>query len=283
MSKILVTGASGTIGSATVNALVAAGHHVLAATRNPETYNNPNPSLVQAIAFDFANPDTWAAAINGIDASFLLGPPLNYDLVSLMSPFIDFLKANNKLRIGYLAAKDMEVLTNMTFHNDLIHKLKGEGFLLTVYLPTFFAQNFKNYDGQGILEHNILFSPSDDGKAAFVDAHDIGAVIAKTLTESGHEGKEYALTGPEAYDYHEVADLLTKTLGKQITYVRPDEAAYKAGLAQAGAPAFVADYMYEVYSLVRDGHAATTTDHISQVLGRPATAFTEVLKRDFAV
>jgi uncharacterized protein YbjT (DUF2867 family) len=153
---------------------------------------------------------------------------------------------------------------------------------LTVMKPTFFAQNFKNYEGENILERGVLFQPADDGKAAFVDAHDIAACVAAAFSNPATIGKEYLLTGPTALSYHDVAGLLSDILGRSIAYARPDADTYRSVLASAGAPPFVAEYMIDVYGLIRNGDVDLVTDHVQLLTGKPATPLNTVLMRDFS-
>jgi uncharacterized protein YbjT (DUF2867 family) len=278
---VLVTGSTGTIGSKVLHELRSTGHNVIAAVRG----HVPDASSHDGIhrrRFDYSDPTTFAAATEGVDAVFLVGPPLVLDLYQLLEPFIDHLAERQIRRVVYVAAMALEKVPSMPFHSQAIERLQQHGMELTVMKPTFFAQNFKNYEGENILERGVLFQPADDGKAAFVDAHDIAASVAAAFSNPATIGKEYLLTGPEALSYHDVAALLSDNLGRTIAYARPDAETYRAVLAEAGAPPFVAEYMIDVYSLIRNGDVDRVTDHVQLLTGKPATALNTVLMRDFA-
>ena len=282
--KILVSGATGTIGKALIQALKASPVPLVAGVRDPRKAADVLGADVATVAFDFSDTSSYAAATEGVDCVFVLGPPLNPAAGELIAPFLDFLKQQNILRVVYLSANGADKMGDaLPFHVEMESKLKREGFRYTILQPSFFAQNFKNYEGENITERGIVYAPAGNGKAAFVDVHDIAAVAATVLTEEGHEGKTYVLTGSEALSYQDAADVLSEVLGKSIQYPAPTPEEYSKTLAAAGAPPFVANYMIDVYGLIRKGGAAGISQDIEQVTGRKATPFRQAIEQDFAV
>jgi len=280
--KILVTGATGTVGSAVVQALAAKGADFVAAARDAgKTAAKFGPG-VAAVAFDFADPATYQAATRDVEKVFLLGPPIDPDMDRLLTPFVHFLQEKGINRLVYLSAFGVEQAADvMPFHANLEQLLQEGGFDLTILRPTFFAQNFKNYEWENIVDRKIIFSPAGTGKAAFVDIRDVGEVAAKVLLEPGHTGKVYELTGPEPLGYAEVADLLSAVRQEPIHYPSPSTEAYAQALSSAGVPDFVAGYMNKVYSLIRDGHVATVSPDFERLTGRRPAPLKRVLEQDF--
>ncbi len=281
--KILVTGATGTIGKAVVKELKSAGAAFKAASRNVAAGHEKLGSDTEVVAFDFADPTTFNAATEGIDRVFLLGPPLTLELDKLLAPFIAHLHIKGIKRVVYFSALGAEKMgDSLGFHNIIEEQLKRENFEYTILKPTFFAQNFKNYEWENITERGITFVTAGEGKAAFVDVNDIAKVAAKVLTTDGHIGKQYQLTGPELLSYAEAAQILTEVTGKPIFYPNPSPDQYRGALAAAGAPAFVADYMINVYSIISRHEAAVITNDVTLVTGQKPTDLKTVLQRDFA-
>lgn len=237
---------------------------------------------VELVEFDFENPDTYATAVEGVDRVFLVGPPMRVDLDKLVSPFIDFMKKNNILRVVYIAAMGLDAVKELPFHAIIINKLKEDGFDYTVLAPSFFASNFKNYEWDNITQRGITYSPAGSGKVAFIAVEDIGNVGTSVLTEDGHIGKTYELTGPELLSYYDVADLLSSVLEKKIVYPEPSPEEYRKTLHAAGAPDFVASYMIAVYSMIATNVVSVTTDNVLKITGKKPTSLKEVLQRDFA-
>ncbi|MCY7351283.1 MAG: SDR family oxidoreductase [Cytophagaceae bacterium] len=282
--KILVTGATGTVGSAVVEALRAKNAAFVAASRNVEKATEKLGADVDVVAFEFENPATFAAATEGVAKVFLVGPPVDPAMDTLLTPFIHFLKKAGIRRVVYLSAAGAEILAeSMPFHANLENLLKHEGFELTILRPTFFAQNFNNYERDNILTRKVLYSPAGQGKASFVDIRDVGEVAATVLLETGHEGKEYNLTGPVPYSYTDVAGLLTEMGEEPIFYPEPSPEEYAQTLKAAGAPEFIASYMNRVYALIRDGHTNYVSPDVEKVLGKKPGDLKSVLAKSFAV
>ncbi|MGL5891641.1 MAG: SDR family oxidoreductase [Bacteroidia bacterium] len=280
-AKILVTGATGTIGKAVVSALAEKGAAFVAGVRNEAEAATKLPEGTPTAAFDFTNPLTFETATAGVDRVFLLGPPLTHNLDELLTPFIDFLKTKNILRVVYVSALKIDELAELPFHKRVTEKLIAGGFELTVIKPSFFAQNFRNYEYDNIMQRGITYTVAGTGKVGFVDAHDIGRSIAAVLTSDGHTGKTYELTGPETLSHAQAAQLLTEVTGKTIVYPQPSPADYRAAFAAAGAPGFVADYMISVYSIIADHKIDYVTNHVEQLTGRKPSSLRDVLVRDF--
>jgi uncharacterized protein YbjT (DUF2867 family) len=128
---------------------------------------------------------------------------------------------------------------------------------------------------ESIREAGRIFAPVDDAKIAMIDRRDLAAVAALTLTETGHDGRTYVLTGPEAITYHDVAEQMSQVLGRTVEFVNvPDEAAIAAALG-AGAPEWLAYGVVEVDQQLKRGLAAQSTDAVRVLLGREPYSFAD--------
>ncbi len=286
MATYFVTGATGTVGSAVIEALLNQGENVKAGSRHPEKSrerfgDRRIGDRMKAVHFDYENPETFSA-VAGTDGVFLLGPPLYPDLFNLVSPFADYLSKNGPSRLVYLSAYGMEDLKELPFHAQMEEKLRQSDLDWRVARPSFFAQNFGNYERENIEQRKMIFVPAGDGKTAFISANDIGAVVAVLLQEDPHRHQTVALTGPQPYTYSEAADLLSRITGQTITYANPDEETYRRVLADAGAPPMVADYMIPVYGMIKHGKVEGINGNVEKLTGKPPEALEMVLKRDFA-
>jgi uncharacterized protein YbjT (DUF2867 family) len=128
-----------------------------------------------------------------------------------------------------------------------------------------------------------MFLPMENARIASIDVGDIAEIAARVLTGSGHEGKTYPLTGPQALSMTEVATKLSAATGKTIRYVNvPPEDARKAQLA-AGMPAYLADALFELFAERRNGKEAKVWPDAEALLGRRPTSFDEFASRNAAV
>jgi uncharacterized protein YbjT (DUF2867 family) len=145
------------------------------------------------------------------------------------------------------------------------------------FMPAYFRQ-VPNITAKG-----AMFLPMEEARIASIDVGDIAAIAARVLTGSGHEGKTYPLTGPEALTMTEVAAKLSATTGKSIRYVNvPPEDARKAQLV-AGMPPYLADALFELFAERRNGKEAKVWPDAGVLLGRRPTSFDEFAGRNAAV
>jgi uncharacterized protein YbjT (DUF2867 family) len=279
--SILITGSTGTLGSALYRKLKDGNTNVVAAARNVNSAKQKLGEDAEVVPFDFADQSTYENAIKNVDSVFIVGPTLNLQVDQLIIPFLDFLKANGILRIVYISAMGLDKIPELPFHSVIEKKLADDSFAYTVLRPTFFAENFKNFEWENITERGIIYTTGGTGKTGFVAVDDIVNVAATVLTEQGHEHKIYELTGTRLYSYDEVASLLTEITGKQVVYPNPTPEEFKSVLHSAGAPAMVADYMNLVYRLIRDNQVNYLTDTVTAITGKRPMHLKAVLERDF--
>ena len=114
--------------------------------------------------------------------------------------------------------------------------LKDSGLAWTFLRPNSFMQNLVTYMGGLIVEEGAIYEPAGDARVSYIDAGDIGRVAARVLTEPGHEGWAYDLSGPQALTHDEVAEHLTRALGRTIRHVRVPDDAYRKKLPEIGFP-----------------------------------------------
>ena len=280
--KILVTGSTGTIGKALVSTLKSKGASFVAGVTSEQRGKDILGADVRSVVLNYEKQDSYAKATEGVSKVFLLGPPLRTDMDTLVLPFIKHLKASGINRVVYISALGLDDVKELPFHNRVVQALKDHRFDYTILMPTFFAQNFKNYEWDNIVQRGITFVPAGHGKVGFVDVEDIALVAATVLTEEGHEGKTYAITGPELLSYQEAAEQLSDVIGKTIHYANPSPEVYTQALKDAGAPDFIASYMIPVYSMITDGKVAVLSDEVERLTGKKPTQLRVVLERDFA-
>jgi uncharacterized protein YbjT (DUF2867 family) len=126
-----------------------------------------------------------------------------------------------------------------------------------------------------------IYQPVGDARASFIDTRDIAAVAARALTEEGHDGQTYTLTGPAALSYHEVASKLSEAAGRDINYVPVTPEEFRAGALAAGLPEWLVSALERLNEIFASGQAAEVTDAVQRVGGKEPTTF-EQFARDHA-
>jgi uncharacterized protein YbjT (DUF2867 family) len=160
--------------------------------------------------------------------------------------------------------------------------IEESGIPFTFLRPPAFMQNFITQFGYTIRTQDAFYVPAGIAKISFVDARDVAAVSVKALTsDSQHIGKVYTITAHEAISYRQAAEILSKQVGRRISYVDiPEEDARKA-MKENGLDGWLVDAIMEFYSIIKAGHASQTTNVFEQVIGRKPISFTQFAK-DYA-
>jgi uncharacterized protein YbjT (DUF2867 family) len=167
-------------------------------------------------------------------------------------------------------------------HHGIERYLKKSGIPLTILRPSFFMQNLSTTHLADIRERDEVFVPAGKGRTNFIDAGDIAEAAAVVLTEPGHEGKAYELTGSEALTYTEVAEILSAACGREITYPRPSDSDFKERMKAAGHNDEFVSVMGSIYAIAKFGMAAGTTDELHQLIGRAPTTMEQWAARNSA-
>jgi uncharacterized protein YbjT (DUF2867 family) len=270
---ILVTGATGTVGSEVVKQLLEAGAPVRVIARDPAKAAAKLGSAVDVVRGDLGAPETLGAAFAGVSKAFVLstGP----DGPRLEGNAFDAAKkagVAHVVDLSVFGAASERGTTIDRWHRESEKKLEASGLAWTFLRPGAFASNALMWI-PSIKAQGAVFSPAGEGKMTPIDPRDIAAVAVKALTTPGHEGKAYPLTGPEALSTAEQVAKIAAAIDRPLRFVDVPPAAAREGMLKAGMPALLADALLEFMALARAGHGATITTTVADVLGRPARTF----------
>lgn len=268
MLKILVTGATGNVGSEVLRLLLSHDCHVCAAVRNPDKAQQILGNNIHCVPFDFTNPDTWASAFEGVNKLFLVRPPALANVRRQIAPALNAAKQAGVEHIVFLSLLGAE-------RNRVVPHAKIERYIEQLDIPatflraSFFMQNLNTVHQEDIKTRGELFMPAGNGKTSFIDVRDIAAVAVRALVEDGHQHQAYALTGREALTYYEVADIFTEVLGKKIRYTNPSLLKFIWQMRHRGLSLDFILVMAAIYTTARLGLAGNVTPDVEQLLGRP--------------
>jgi uncharacterized protein YbjT (DUF2867 family) len=271
---ILVTGATGHVGSELVRLLAEAGTPARALIHSPDKAAPIQRLGLETALGDFEQPDTLDAAMAGCDHLFLLSPP-NPRQPQQEHHVIDAAKRAGVAHVVKLSVPWADPDAGLVFcrwHGQIEQYLAESGLAHTLLRPSNFMQNFL-MSAQPVADQGILYGMTGEGRVGYIDARDVAAVAAQVLTSPGHQGTSYTLTGPEALSAAEVAKRLSAATGRQVRYVDVGPDAFRQALADAGLPGWLVDGLVESHTLFAAGHAATVTDEVAKVTGRPPRTF----------
>jgi uncharacterized protein YbjT (DUF2867 family) len=274
---ILITGASGNVGREVLKQVAHTGVRVRAAYQSVSKAAAA-PSGVDLVTMDYTQPDTLRAALKGVERVFLVAPPSS-SLVSLERKAVDEIKRSGVKHLVKLSAMGGRAATFPRQHAESEDYIQSSGLSYTFLRANGFMQNFVNYNAATINTQNAFYGCQGDGNVSHIDIRDIGAVAAKVLTEDGHDGKAYPLTGPSALSNAEIAQILSDDLGREIRYVDLPPAQFKQALLGAGLKEWDADALIDLQQFYREGGASALTQDVERLLGRKPTSF-EQFSRD---
>jgi uncharacterized protein YbjT (DUF2867 family) len=255
---ILVLGASGKTGRRVTERLTAAGRPVRAASRSGET------------RFDWEDEATWAPALAGVDAVYIVYyPDLAFPgAADTVGAFADLAVANGVRRLVLLSGRGEEGARQGEV------RVENSGADWTIVRCAFFNQNFSE-TFVDVVRHGVLAIPAGATAEPFLDADDIADVVFAALTDDRHIGQLYELTGPRLLTFTEAAAELSSAMGREVQYVPVTPEAYASELVTYGLPEEEAVPISELFADVLDGRNSSLTNGVQRALGRPPRDFAD--------
>src|SRR5262249_14345525 len=276
---ILITGASGNVGSEVLKRAAAAGLPIRAAYQSRERAQDV-PAGADVVVMDYTQPDTVRVALRGAQKVFLVGPP-TANVADLEGGLVRECHRAGVAHIVKLSGLGGRQAIFPSLHRDSEERIESAGIAYTFLRPNGFMQNLVTYSAGTIKSQNAFYVARGVGAVSHIDIRDIAAVAVKVLSEEGHEGKAYALTGPEALTNDQIAEKLSRVSGRAIRYVNLPPAELRKALLAAGMPEWSADALLDLQRLYREGKANLVEPTVERILGRKATTF-DHFARDYA-
>ena len=269
-NSILITGASGNIGTQLVQQLSADGINVIAGSSSGKSING-----VPTRHVDFADEKSLASAFAGIDTLFLL-LPLVPEKLQLARNAVAAAKAagvKHIVRSSGAGADPQAGFALPRLQGEIDQLIIDSGIPFTLIRPATFMQNFATYFS-GMIKTGALYLPQADGRVSFIDVRDIAAVTAAVLKNpAAHAGQMYTLTGGAAVSNAEAISLIAQATGKAISYVAVDDKSAIESMKSMGMDDWSIEQMMSLHQLTAAGYAAGTTDTVQNILGRAPITF----------
>jgi uncharacterized protein YbjT (DUF2867 family) len=268
---ILVTGASGKVGSEAARLLGAQHQSTRALVRDASRAPRAD---VEIATGDFDRPDTLDAAMRGIETVILVSPAVPAQEIAVIA---------SAVRRG---VQHIVKITSKASADSPVERRRGqaqiEAYLLTAGL------SYTLLRANAYLQNLLALAPmikqsggflmsAGNGQVGMIDARDVAATAVKVAASPGtHAGRTYWLTGPDLITYNDVAKELSDALGCTIEYRRTTPAEHRAAMVQAGVPETVATSNAQAFGLIAEGDAAWLSDEVASVTGtapRPLRTF----------
>jgi len=276
---ILVTGATGNVGSEAVRLLRQRDMPVRALVRNPRKAAALAQAGAELALGDLEDPLTIDEAMAGIATVVLVSPGRPAQELNVVHSAARA-GVQHVVKITSNASADSPI-ARRRWQIEIEAGLIASGLAHTLLRNNAYMQNTLAL-APAIAKTSSFGSSTGAGRLGMIDARDVGAVAAEiAASPAGHAGKTYWPTGPELLSYPDVAAVLSKVLGRPITYRQLSYDDDLKAMIAAGVPEPVAEMNAQAFSLVADGDAAWITDDVPSLLGRPARSF-EQFATDYA-
>lgn len=259
---ILVTTPNGKVGSNVATQLLAQGLPVRVGAHTVEKARAAFPSA-EVVALDLYDAASVRAALEGVTALYLASP--GNAPAEPVSAIPALARAAGVGRIVRLSAAGVEQGESPL--RAIERAVEGSGVAWTLLRPSWFMQNYSTQHVASIKGQSAFYEPAGDARTGFIDARDIAAVAVKALTEDGHAGQAYTLTGSRPYDRSEVAAALSEALGREVRYVPISDEQFRANMVGFMPPDYI-ELLSSLYGMVRAGWTAGVTDTVERLLGR---------------
>lgn len=255
----LVLGATGTTGRRVADRLTARGVPVRSGSR------------AGTPPFDWADERTWPAALDGVRAAYLtffpdLTAPGAVDTVGRVTTAAVQAGVRRLVLLSGRGEAEAQQAEKIVLE---------AGAEATIVRSAFFAQNFDEKDFVELIRAGTVALPSGAVGEPFVDADDIADVAVAALTEPGHAGQIYELTGPRLLTFAEAVGEIAGATGRRLTYVEVTPQEFAADLTAQGVPADVVEALTAVFTTVLDGRNSYLTDGVRRAIGRPPRDFAD--------
>lgn len=280
---ILITGATGNVGRELAKQLSEQKVPFRAMVR-PGKGSEAASTLAGAelVVGDFNDASTLAAALQGVERAFLLTNS-SEQAETQQSTFVDVAShagVKHIVKLSQWAADTDSPVRFLRYHAAVEQKIKDSGIAYTFLRPNLFMQGLLGFR-EPIAKQDKFFASIADASISVVDVRDIAAVAAAVLTEDGHEGKTYNISGPEALTHQDMAQKLSDALGRRIQFVDVPPEAMRGALVAAGFPAWQADGLIEDYAHYSRGEASEVATGVQDATGK-VPRFFEDFARDYA-
>lgn len=281
IDKILVTGATGTVGREVVTRLAGQGVNVRAAARNPGMLAIPD-ERVETMSMDLRLQTDLDRALEDVSKVFFLSP-LDESMPELAALVVERARAHglrHMVRLSTFGVDYPRPITLGRVHGEVEKIIRASGLEWTFLRPNAFMQNFITYWGESIRNKNAFYIPQGQGRVSLIDARDIADAAVAVLTGSGYGGRIYELTGPAALSNYDIATTLSSVLGREIRYedIPLDDA--RAVLARQGMSEWMVEVIAELFELSAADEASEVTGSVELLTGKPPIDF-ESFAQDF--
>lgn len=273
---LLISGATGMIGGLVVDALLERGESLVAMVRpGSDPGRLADRPGVRVVEGDFDDARSLEGALQGVGRAFLVTNS-SERTEGQQKAFVAAAEAagvQHLVKLSQLHAAAGSPVRFLRYHAAVEAAIEESGVPYTFVRPNLILQAYLPFAPS--IQAGVLQAPIEESKVSVVDARDIAAVVAAALTEDGHEGHTYDVTGPQALTHAEIAAAFGAAAGHEVRFEPVAPEAFVATLLQTGMPAWQAEGLAEDYAHYRRAEAAGVSPDVERVTGRPSRTVRE--------
>jgi len=266
---ILVTGATGNVGRELVPQLLAAGQTIRVLTRDPAKAAYLGDEVQKALG-DLDAPETLAGALDGVQAIYLVS---RADQVASVVTAAKQAGVRHIVRQSTMEAGFDPPLGPGRWHRAAEVAIEHSDLAWTHLRPTMMMVNTSAWWAPSIRTSQTVRFPGGDGRISPIDARDIAATACTVLTQPGHEGHAYDVTGPQLLTIGEMVAILSHVLGQHIQYIDVPETEAGEWMAKSGAPPTMVTALMETLAGIRTNRFAYIADAVLRLTGSPGRTY----------
>ncbi len=273
--RILVTGATGTVGSELVRLLCQRGVVPIALVHSPEKVGSVYEGCAEVRVADFHDERDTRDAFVRVEKLFLI-TPMTPDQVELGERLVAAAQAagvRHIVKLSVFGADAQPGILVGRWHREIEVAIERSGIAYTVLRPNGFMQNMAGSWGATIAADGRFYLPTGDAAVGFIDARDVAVAGVEALRDEGFVGRALTLTGPEAVTYRDIAAIISDVTGRRVEYVDVPEEQARAGLAAAGIPEPLLTAVLEQWAEEKAGRTAVVTTDYADATGLPPRGF----------
>ena len=286
MKNILVTGATGILGSAFIKSLLKQmqPNQISVITRKEEKRAELEKQGFQAYLGDYNDTTAIEKAMNGVDTVLLIS---SGDQGDRMQEHKNVVNSAKKMKVKNIAYTSRSLVNRERLSNKLMEEhfltedyIKQSGLNYIIFQNALYMDTIPVFVGQEVFQKGI-FMPAGNGKVAFALREEQAEAMANAMLNEPFENQTYKFTGNEAYSFYDVAKALTELSGKEVKYNAVEVADFKSNMMQKGLPEPMVQKIADFNVDIKNGQEATITNELEKKLGRKPTNLKEGLKQLF--
>ncbi len=284
--RVFLTGATGTVGSEVLRALAGGAFELVAGLRAPEGASSDLRNAAKLVRLNYEDASIDPATFEGVDALFFMTPLIEAQVAGSARVLRAAREAGVKhvVRLSSRSAGWDQGSELREWHREIEAMVRDSGCDWTILRPCSFFQNFATFQRDNIRKMSAILLPQGDGMIPYVDAADIGDVVAGCLAEPGsHRGQTYVLTGARAYGPKGVAAEIGRVIGRPVMYIEVDPEQVRETMLKAGHPSWLIEAGLSVFAHAKSGHEASVDPALGRLLGRAPGSLSEFVERSRAV